>query len=322
MLIGHFTTQCLHTAAVLGLPDLIAKGNTSATELASATNCDRDSIQRLMRTLCSLGVFSQGSDDSISLTPLGATLRSDIPESVREMAILMASPPMWSAWDSLVESLRTGAPSFASRNGATIYQYLARHADLGGVFDRFMSAQSNLHNAAIIDAYDFSGIETLVDVGGSRGATVCAVLARYPTMKGVVFDRPEVVVNAEPDPAQLTERCQFAGGDMLASVPAGGDAYLIKRVLMDSTDREAVTVLENCRAAMQPAGRILIIDPMLPDKNVPHPNWLMDINALVVHGGACRTAAQFSNLLTFAGFGTPRVIATRSPNFILEAYSI
>jgi hypothetical protein len=320
MLIGHFSAQCLHTAAVLGLADLIEEGKTSVKELASATKCDRNSIQRFMRTLCSLGVFSRGLDDRFSLTPLGATLRSDVPESVRDMAIFMASQPMWSAWGSLAESLRTGAASFANRNGATIYKYLAAHPDLGGAFNRLMNAQSKLHNAAIIDAFDFSGIEILVDVGGNRGATVCALLVRYPTMRGVVFDLPEVVANAEPDPVELKERCQFAGGDMLASVPAGGDAYLIKRVLMDSTDLEAVSVLENCRAAMKPSGCVLIIDPMLPSDKAPHPIWLMDINALVVHGGTCRTEAQFCSLLASAGFNISRVIATRSPDFIIEAH--
>lgn len=319
MLVGHFTAQCLHTAAVLGLADLIEDGKTSAKDLAFATKCDCDSIQRLMRTLASLGVCTQGPDGHFALTPLGATLRSRVPESVRDMALFVASEPMWSAWGSLSESLKTGAPSFAYRNGATIYQYLADHQDLGAVFNRFMSAQSRLHNAAIVDAYDFSGIETLVDVGGGHGATVSAVLIRYPEMRGVVFDLPEVVAKAELNPAKLRERCQIVGGNMLESVPSGADAYLIKRVLMDSTDQEAVAVLENCRAAMKPGGRVLIVDPMLPRDNVPHPNWLMDINALVVHGGACRTEAQFADLLASTGFGLSRVIATRSPNFIIEA---
>jgi hypothetical protein len=320
MLVGHFSARCLHVAATLGLADLIEEGKTSAKELAFATKCDRDSIERLMRTLASLGVCIQGPDGHFALTPLGATLRSNVPESVKDMAVFMGSQPMWSAWEALSESLKTGAASFPDRNGATIYQYLATHQDLGAVFNRFMSAQSRLHNAAIVDAYDFSGIETLVDVGGSHGATVCAILIRYPMMRGVLFDLPEVIAKAELYPAELRERCQLAGGTMLESVPSGGDAYLIKRVLMDSTDDEAVAVLENCRKAMKPGGRILIVDPMLPGGNVPHPNWLMDINALVVHGGACRTEVQFSNLLASAGFGLSRVITTRSPNFIIEAH--
>jgi tRNA A58 N-methylase Trm61 len=208
--------------------------------------------------------------------------------------------------------------SVRRRKTASIYHYIAEHEDLGAVFNRFMSAQSNLHNAAIVDAFDFSGVQRLIDIGGGQGATVSAVLVRYPAMKGVVFDLPEVIAKAELSPAELTERCRFAGGNMLVSVPAGGDVYLIKRVLMDSSDQEAVAVLKNCRAAMKPEGRVLIVDPMLPSGNAPHPNWLMDIHSLVVHGGMCRTEAQFSSLFESAGFALSQVVATRSPNFITE----
>jgi len=217
-----------------------------------------------------------------------------------------------------MESLKTGVPSFPRLHGAPIYHYLAEHEDSGAVFNRFMSAQSNLHNAAIVDAFDFSGIQTLIDIGGGQGATISAVLVRYPTMKGVVFDLPEVIAKAELGPAELAERCGFVGGDMLVSIPTGGDAYLIKRVLMDRSDQEALAILQNCRAAMKPQGRVIIVDPMLPSGNAPHPNWLMDIHALVVHGGMCRTEAQFSSLLESAGFALSQVVATRSPNFIIE----
>jgi hypothetical protein len=320
MLLGHFSAQCLHAAATLGFADIIPEeGSRSAEELASIAKCDPRSAHRLLRTLASMGVFIEGPDNRFSLTPLGATLRSNAPDSVRDMAIFMASQPIWSAWGSLVETIRSGAPSFPQLHGSTMYEFLAAHGDLETVFNRFMSAQSSLHNAAIIEAYDFSKIQALVDVGGGHGATVGAILARYPTMKGVVFDRPEVIAAAEMGPAELSERCQFTGGNMLESVPAGGDAYLIKRVLMDRNDHEAGTVLKNCRAAMRPQGRVIVVDPMLPDDNSPHPNWLVDMNMLVVHGGACRTERQFSVLFESAGLAMSRVLATRSLNFILEA---
>jgi hypothetical protein len=320
MLLGHFSAQCLHAAATLGFADIIhEEGSKSVEELASTAKCDPHSSRRLLRTLASMGVFAEGPDNRFSLTPLGATLRSNAPDSVRDMAIFMASQPIWSAWGSLVETIQSGAPSFPQLHGSTMYEFLAEHGDLEAVFNRFMSAQSNLHNAAIIEAYDFSKIQALVDVGGGHGATVGAILAHYPTMRGVVFDRPEVIATAEVGPAELAERCQFTGGNMLESVPAGGDAYLIKRVLMDRNDHEAGTVLKNCRAAMRPQGRVIVVDPMLPDDNSPHPNWLVDMNMLVVHGGACRTERQFSVLFESAGFAMSRVLATRSPNFILEA---
>jgi hypothetical protein len=320
MLLGHFSAQCLHAAATLGFADIIyEEGSKSVEELASTAKCDTRSAHRLLRTLASIGVFAEGPDNRFSLTPLGTTLRSNAPDSVRDMAIFMASQPIWSAWGSLVETIQSGAPSFPRLHNATMYEFLAGHGDLEAVFNRFMSAQSNLHNAAIVDAYDFSKIQVLVDVGGGHGATVGAILARYPTLKGVVFDRPEVIARAESGPAEFAERRRLTGGNMFESVPAGGDAYLIKRVLMDWNDREAGVVLKNCRAAMKPEGRVIVVDPMLPDDNSPHPNWFVDMNMLVVHGGACRTERQFSALFEAAGLELSRVLATRSPNFILEA---
>ena len=254
MLSGHFLVQCLHAAAKLGIADLIEKGQATVDELTIATACHGPSLHRLLRTLSSVGVFAEQPNNRFALTPLGATLRSDAPDSVRDMAIFMASAPMWQSWGVLLNSLMVGEPSFPRLYDASMYQYLTERADLGAVFNRFMTAQSKLHNAAVVEAYDFSGIEELIDIGGGHGATLNAILARYPHMKGVAFDLPEVVATANSESSGLAERCRFIGGNMLESVPAGGDCYVIKRVLMDHTDEEAISVLRNCCAAMRPGG--------------------------------------------------------------------
>jgi hypothetical protein len=157
MLAGHFVAKCLHTAAVLGIADLLVKGSTTIEVLATATGCDELSLHRLLRTLASVGVFTEPTSGCFQLTPLGETLRSDAPDSLRDKAIFEISAPIWLAWGSLLDALRSGSPSFPQLHQATIYEYLAEHAELGAVFNRFMTAQSNLHNAAIADAYDFSG---------------------------------------------------------------------------------------------------------------------------------------------------------------------
>jgi O-methyltransferase domain len=319
MLAGHFVAKCLHTAAVLGIADLLVKGPTTIEVLATATGCDELSLHRLLRTLASVGVFTEPTPGCFQLAPLGETLRSDAPDSLRDKAIFEISAPIWLAWGSLLDALRSGAPSFPQLHHATIYEYLAEHAQLGAVFNRFMTAQSNLHNAAIADAYDFSGVRMLVDVGGGHGATLTAVLRRYPTMKGVLFDLPEVVATARFEGPDLAGRCDVVGGNMLQSVPAGGDAYVIKRVMMDKTDADAVIVLRNCLTAMNAAGRILVVDPMLPANAEPHPNWLTDMLMLVMTRGRCRTEAEFRHLFDAAGLTLARIIATRSPNFILES---
>jgi O-methyltransferase domain len=319
MLVGHFMAKCLHTAAVLGIADLLVKGPTKIEILATATGCDERSLHRLLRTLASVGVFTEPTPGCFQLTPLGETLRSDAPDSLRDKAIFEISAPIWLAWGSLLDALRSGSPSFPQLHHATIYEYLAEHAELGAVFNRFMTAQSNLHNAAIVDAYDFSGVRTLVDVGGGHGATLAAVLQRYPTMKGILFDLPGVAATARFEASDFAGRCDAVGGNMLQSVPPGGDAYLIKRVMMDKTDADAVIVLRNCLTAMNAAGRILVVDPMLPANAEPHPNWLTDMLMLVLTRGRCRTEAEFRHLFEAAGLTLARIIVTRSPNFILES---
>lgn len=318
MLSGHIVAQCLHVAATLGIADHIDAGRATLDELARATDTHGPTLHRLLRTLASVGVFTEQPGNRFALTPLGETLRSEAPDSLRDMARFMLSPPVWQSWGSLPDCLKDGDAAFPELFDVSIYRYLAGHAELGAVFNRFMSAQSRLHNAAVVEAYDFSGFRALVGVGGGHGATLAAILARYPDMKGVVFDLPEVVATAPLPPAELAGRCEFVGGSMFESVPADGDAYIVKRVLMDRTDSEAVKVLENCAAAMKPGGNILVIDPMLPAPNTPHPNWLIDMHMLVVHGSACRTETQFRSLFAAAGLKLSRIIATRSPNFILE----
>ena len=319
LLAGHFLAQCLHAAAALAIPDLIAKGCSTIEELASATGSHRPSLHRLLRTLASIGVFTEDASGRFGLTPLGATLRSDTPDSVRDKALFECSQPVWAAWGNFLNSLRTGRPAFDRVHNATIWAYLADNAQAGADFNRFMTAQSRLHNAAIIEAYDFSGIGTLVDVGGGHGATLAAALAQNPNTRGVLFDLPEVVTPASTlETATFGARCEVIAGDMLQQIPAGGDAYLFKRVMMDLTDDETVTVLRHCRTVMKPSGKVLVIDPMLPDANAPHLNWLVDLNMLVSTGGQCRTRAQFRALFEASGFTLARVIATRSANVILE----
>jgi O-methyltransferase domain len=319
LLMGHFAAECVHAVAVLGIADLLASGHTTIVTLASATGCHAPSLERVLRVLVRFGVFVENAPGLFELTPVGATLRSDVPDSLRSAAIFAMSAPIWASCGTLLDSLRRGEPSFVGLHNATVYQYLPKHPELWAVFNNYMTTQSNLHNAAIVDAYDFSGMRTLVDVGGGHGATLAAVLRRYPTMKGILFDLPEVVIDsARLETSKFSNRCEIIGGDMLRSVPAGGDAYMIKRVMMDKIDRDAETILRNCLSVMNGAAKILVVDPMLPAGTDPHPNWLTDIFMMVTQGGRCRTEADFRNLFNAAGLRMTQVIATRSPNFILE----
>jgi hypothetical protein len=318
LLMGHFAAECVHAVAVLGIADLITKGQNTIDALAAATRCHEPSLQRVLRILVRLGVFTETHAGRFELTAVGATLRSDAPDTLRDAAIFVMSAPLWASCGSLLDTLRDGEPAFVKLHNATVFKYLADHPAEATVFNRFMTTQSNLHNAAIVDAYDFSGIGTLVDVGGGHGATLAAVLDRYPSVKGILFDLPEVIATARLATSYLAGSFEFLGGDMLDAVPVGGDVYMIKRVMMDRLDGEAKIILSNCLSRMNAGGRILVVDPMLPAGSEPHPNWLVDMICLTISGGRCRTEAEFRNLFEDVGLTLARVVRTRSPNFILE----
>jgi hypothetical protein len=319
MLAGHVIAQSLHLLALLGIPDLIESGHRDLEDLAAVTGTHPPSLHRMLTTLASLGVLTETAEGQFGLTPLGATLRSDIIGSLRDQALFETSGVVWAAWGSLLDSLRSGQPSFTSVNKSPLFSYLAEHREAGAVFNRFMTTQSKLQNAAILESYDFSGIRTLVDVGGGHGATLAAILARYSEMRGTLFDLLQVVANTRIiQTPEFAGRCDVIGGSALEAVPNGADIYVLKRVLMSFSDDDSLTILRNCHSAMRSDSRILVIDPMVPDGTKAHYNRLTDLLMLVVPGGRCRPELEFRKLFDTAGLSMTRVIDTGSSNFILE----
>jgi hypothetical protein len=192
MLNGHCLQQALHVVAVLGVADRLAAGPKAVERLAASTATDRLSLLRLMRALASVGVFEENPDGVFALTPLGAHLRTDAPGSVRDRALYYGSPAIWGVWGALLHSIRTGEAACAHVHGEGFYGRLLHHPEVGRPFNGYLGSTSERHTEALLRAYDFSGIGTLVDVGGGLGGTICAILARYPAMRGVVYDIPGV----------------------------------------------------------------------------------------------------------------------------------
>ncbi len=321
MLNGFLTVQALHVAAVLGLADLLASGPQSLPDLAAATGAHQSSLQRLLRMLTGPGVFREEPDGWFAVTPLGATLQTDSPDSVREWALFVGAPEMWAVWAGLRDSVMTGQSALEAVHGAPIWQYLTTHGQLGELFNSWMTRQSHLHNAALVGAYDFSPFRLVADIGGGQGSTLAAILAAHRSVHGILLDLPQVVAHRPAlDQAQVTDRCQVIAGDMLASVPAGADAYLIKRVLMDWGDDNATTLLRNCATAMAKQGKVIAVEMLMPAGNDPSPAKPFDILMLLNQpGGRIRTEAELRQLFTAAGLRLTRIIPTASPNSILEA---
>jgi hypothetical protein len=313
------TTQALHVAARLGIADKLKAGSRTIADLSDALDAQPDALDRLMRMLASLGVLRAEPDGTFGLTALGETLRRDAPNSVRDWALYIGSSAPWSAWGHLYDSVKTGAPGFVLAHGKPTYEFLESHPELSAPFNRWMSKQSALHNVAIADAYDFGNCRIVADIGGGQGSTLAALLDRYPSLRGILFDKRSVVEKPALDIDRVRDRCTVVGGDMLTSVPANADLYMIKRVLMIWADNEAVRVLKNCAARLPPGGKVLVVEMVMPPAGEPGPATTFDILMLLANkGGRIRTRAEFRALFTAAGLKLDRVISTGSPNVLLE----
>lgn len=320
MLNAFLTVQALYVAAALGIADRLADGSRSVDELANATGAHHGSLYRLLRMLAGVGVFREEADGRFALTTLGGSLRSEGPDSVRDWALFVGAPEMWEAWGRLQDSVMTGEAAFPRARGMPLWDYMANHPELGNPFDRWMSRQSDQHNAAIVATYDFSRFGVVADIGGGRGSTLAAILQANPSLRGILLDLPQVVAHpARLEEAGVADRCEVMGGDMLQGVPAGADAYVVKRVLMDWGDEQAARILRNCAHAMPEDGKVLVVEMVLPSGNEPSPGKAFDVLMLLVHAGArIRTEAEFVELFAAAGLRLIRVIPTPSPNSILE----
>jgi hypothetical protein len=314
------TTQALHVAARLGIADELSTGARTVADISAAVGAQPDALDRLMRMLASVGVLSVSEDRTFRLTALGETLRSDAANSVRDWALYIGAAAPWAAWSHLYESVKTGTPGFMLAHGMPTYEFLESHPEIGAPFNRWMSKQSVQHNAAIVDAYDFGRFPVVADIGGGEGSTLAAVLERHPFLRGILFDKPSVVADTAPlDATGARDRCAVLGGDMLESVPAGADLYIIKRVLMIWGDEDAVQVLKNCAARLSPTGKVLVVEMVMPPLGGPGPAATFDILMLLANkGGRVRTEAEFRELFAGAGLKLERSIPTRSPNVLLE----
>ncbi len=318
---AYWVSKVVYAAAKLGLADHLAEAPQSAAELAGATRTHAPSLHRLMRTLASLGILTEDGGKRFALTPLGAALKTGAPGSARSSVLTLASPWFVGAFEQIMHSLETGDTGFEKNMGMPIFDYLGQHPEDASMFSETMVGFHGAEPAAVAAAYDFSGFETVVDVGGATGNMLAALLGRHNRPRGVLFDMPHVVGDA---PALLKERgieqrVTIEAGDFFKTVPDGGDAYLLSHIIHDWNEEQCLTILGHCRKAMKPNGRLLIVEMVLPAGDTPHPGKMLDMVMLVVPGGQERTEPEYSSLLGKAGFRLVRVVPTESAVSVMEA---
>jgi O-methyltransferase domain/Dimerisation domain len=319
---GMFVSQAIFVAAKLRIPDLLANGPQTVSQLASATSMHENSLFRVMRALASVGAFAETSDRAFVNTPMTELLRSDIPRSMRDMILWMSEGPHWAIYSHMIDSVRTGKPIWEDVHGEPVFPYLFEtNKPLGDIFNRAMTSFSQVTIPAILDSYDFSTAKTVADIAGGYGHLLAAVLDKYPSINGVLFDLPQVLAGA---PAMMekhgvSDRVSYVEGSFLDAIPVAADVYMLKHIIHDWYDDTNQTILSNIRASMPEGAKVLLIDAVIPDGNEPHFAKILDLEMLISPGGMERTAAQFKKLLSDSGFEMVRIIPTPSPVSVVEA---
>jgi hypothetical protein len=325
LITGHYISHAIYVAAKLGIADLLGKGAGHCTELAQATGTHAPALQRVLRLLASAGVLAEEETGCFALTPVGEFLRTDVPGSSRDTALLFAAPAL-RAWNELLYSVQTGQNACERVYGMDPFRYFAEHPEEAAIFNRAMTAVSTQVSVAVAAAYDFSSLGKVVDVGGGHGVLLTTILKANPRLHGVLFELPPVAEGAKKQiaAAGLAQRCQVAGGDFFHQVPAGGDAYLLKSVIHDWDDARSIAILKNCHRAMMPEGKLLLVEVVMPARvECSVQNQIIvgsDVNMLVNTSGRERTDAEFRSLFEAAGFRLTRVIPLEgSLSSVLEA---
>ena len=321
LITGRWVSHLIYVAAKLELADHLKHGPRTVEELATAAEVQAPALYRVLRALASVGVFAETNGKRFKLTPLAVTLQKAVPSSMHAAALLWEERFLEDAWTQLLHGVKTGEIPFLKAHGIPLFEYLEKHPENLKVFGETMTNVSSMENAAITAAYKFSGIRTLVDVGGGNGSLLAAILKANPKLKGVLFDLPSVSARAKQDrhvtAKGIAERCTLESGSFFEAVPKGGDAYIMKRTLHDWDDERCAKILANCRAAMNEKGRVLVVDAVISPGNSPDRGKLLDMQMLVI-GGRERTKQEFATLFRKAGLKLTRVVPTKCPLSIVE----
>jgi O-methyltransferase domain len=319
MLMAVALSRALCSVAELGIADHIETGSPQpVSALAAATGTHEPSLYRILRFLASYGVFQETGDGRFDHTRLSAVLRGDAAGSFQAAARMFHR--IFPGWDGIHHSLQTGEPGFDKAFGQPIFQYAAVHPDLGPILDAGMSSVHGHETSAMLDAFDFSGIRVLADVGGGNGSLLAATLQRYPAMAGILYDLGHVVgrARANIERAGVADRCTILEGNFFETVPPGADAYLFRHIIHDWTDEQSIGILGRCRDVLPADGRLFIVEAVVPEGNVRSLAKDYDMTMLTFPGGLERTAREYESLLDRAGFRLEGITPTTSLVSVIE----
>jgi len=318
---GKWVSGAIAVAVELRIADLLKDGTKTAAQIARSANASEDGVYRLLRALGSVGLFAETANRRFRLTPLGKLLRTDPQRALGAYARFVGHESTWRPWEKLAYSVRTGQPAFDHVFTMPIFEYFAKDREAAAVFDGAMTSISTWESKAVVAAYDFSGIGTLVDVAGGHGLMIVTILKANRNMRGILFDLPHVTAGAAAllRSGGVAGRCKILSGDFFTSVPEEGDAYIMKHIIHDWDYERAIQILRNCHSAMRRGGKVLIVDSVIPSGNAAHFGKLLDLEMLALTPrGRERTQAEFRDLLQRSGFKFRRVVPTETHLSLVE----
>lgn len=317
---AYWTSQMVLVAAELSLADRLSSEPRNSPELAKELGLNEPALYRFMRSLAGLGILTEKPGHAFALTALGEALKTGAPGAARS-SILMLTGLVGPVWHRLIDSLKTGEPTTTAVLGAPIFEYLAQRPAEAAMFSETMVGYHSLEPPAVAAAYDFSPFKTIVDVGGATGNMLCNILARHKSPRGVLFDMPHVVTQAPAFIKErgLADRISIESGSFFEAVPKGHDAYIMSHIIHDWTPEQCATIIGNCRKAIAPTGKLLIVEMVLPEGDAPHTGKMLDMMMLVGPGGQERTGDEYRALLAKSGFRMTRVVPTSSDVSVVES---
>ncbi|MUG92985.1 methyltransferase [Scytonema sp. UIC 10036] len=317
---GFAKSQAIFVAAKLGIADILSNGAKNTHQLAQSTGVNQVFLEHLMRMLVSLDLFSVDEDNNFTLNPLGKRLLTGTNDSLRS-TILATMQIFYPLWGNLLHTATTGESAVQQTFQTSLYGYLAQNPEVAKNFNEYMEETTREWLLPLLEAYDFSKVETIVDVGGSTGSLIAFILKANPQLQGILFDQEDVVASAGKvlSAAGVADRCQIVGGNFFESIPKSGNVYLISRVLLNWDDSQALKILTNCYKAMTSNDKLLIVDTVMPTDN-PSPEFsFASLNLFLTGASLMRTEDEFRCLLSTAGFQVTQVLQTKGIMSAIEA---
>ena len=317
-IVGRWISKPLYIAAELGIADLLTLGPESMEGLAERTGAHAPFLYRILRALAAVGIFAEDEAGLFSLTPMAECLKSG---AMRSMARMFNAEWNDLAWMRFKECVRTGKNPFEEAHGMPFFAWLEQNPEAADLVNEANAVKAAASHRVLVEAFDFDGIGSLVDVGGGTGALLMEVLEAHPGMAGVVADLPSVVAAAEETIRErgLEDRCRAVACDFFQAVPSGSDACVLSHVLHDWSDDDCAAILTSCRRALEKGGRLLVVEMIVPPGNAFSVAKLLDMEMMVVTGGCERTEEEYRRLIEGAGFHLCRVIPTSESVSVLVA---